>query len=651
MNAAKAGGAGPAHGRVAARCMAGLLAAAPHFNYASDLLQAVVPGMASPDPAARAHCCAAVAALAAGAMNGGDAGAAAVEAVQLVADLVRRRRCVAPPEVVSCLLGLTFPEIASGEDFEAAKRSRKAKKKVKKGKDDVSRAFLEAQAVADKDQRRGQQSAALEALFEVFFRVLKAATASGAVAGAAPGAPPLPASRFAKRFPLLDAALEGLARFSHLISVDYFSDLMAELELLAASSALPPAPRLRVLLTAARILRGQGEALTVDRRGFHVQLYAALERVQLEPLNEEERWGDDDVEGGRGDIAAAGGAGGGAAAGGAPRGEAVPVPVLLSQLLESMILDSKLLDAARQAAFAKRAAGAAGAAADAGAAMGLLCVLQRMLRRQPRLRGMLAHESGGPAGQRGYRPDIADPAEAAALGVALWELVLLSSHYHPHVAHAARDVAAMGAAPAANAGGGGGGGGVLPLASSPAELAARYSAGAGGFRPPPAAPPPPRSKAAAAKAARPASAAQRGQLEEPAAEAFAAAVCAAAAGGYEAEAAQEAAAAAAQQAAAEALARHFRSNRLHQRNAELRREHGVVAAQLRRFHEHVQAQQAQQAQQEAKAQRAAGKAAKAEAKAAKPAKLKKDAAAAKPVKGGVAKGGKKERRAAKPART
>lgn len=164
-----------------------------------------------------------------------------------VADLVKRRKCVAPVEVVSCLLGLTFPEIASGEDFEAAKRSKKAKKKKKKGggkaRDEVSRAFLEAQAVSDRDTRREQQSSALEALFEVFFRVLKTATASGLVGGAAEGAPPMPASRFLKRFPLLAPTLEGLSRFAHLISVDYFADLMAVLEQVRAGHALLSNPR------------------------------------------------------------------------------------------------------------------------------------------------------------------------------------------------------------------------------------------------------------------------------------------------------------------------------------------------------------------------------------------------------------------------
>lgn len=44
----------------------------------------------------------------------------AVEAVQLVADLVRVRKCVAPPSALSCLLGLRFSQLASAADVEGA---------------------------------------------------------------------------------------------------------------------------------------------------------------------------------------------------------------------------------------------------------------------------------------------------------------------------------------------------------------------------------------------------------------------------------------------------------------------------------------------------------------------------------------------------
>jgi nucleolar complex protein 3 len=93
----------------------------------------------------------------------------------------------------------------------------------------------------------------LQALFEVFFRVLKhcsastASTDSSPAAAAAADAPvedplsssssnkgvlrqPWPAAKVHRKFPLLQPTLTGLGRYSHLISVDYFNDLVAVLQ-------------------------------------------------------------------------------------------------------------------------------------------------------------------------------------------------------------------------------------------------------------------------------------------------------------------------------------------------------------------------------------------------------------------------------------
>lgn len=61
--------------------------------------------------------------------------------------------------------------------------------------------------------------------------------------------------RVAHKFPLLDAALRGTAQYAHLISVDFFGDLMAELLRLLRAPGLPLRIRLQVLLTASDILR------------------------------------------------------------------------------------------------------------------------------------------------------------------------------------------------------------------------------------------------------------------------------------------------------------------------------------------------------------------------------------------------------------
>lgn len=70
----------PAQARVAARCMCGMLSALHHFNYSSDLLQAVVPLMVSQDAQLRQLSCAAIREV----LVNDEEGKVAVEAVQLV---------------------------------------------------------------------------------------------------------------------------------------------------------------------------------------------------------------------------------------------------------------------------------------------------------------------------------------------------------------------------------------------------------------------------------------------------------------------------------------------------------------------------------------------------------------------------------------
>jgi nucleolar complex protein 3 len=93
----------------------------------------------------------------------------------------------------------------------------------------------------------------LQALFEIFFRVLKHCSAStatttptdpnAAAAGLATDnidsssssskgvlVQPWAAAKVHRKFPLLQPTLAGLGRYSHLISVDYFNDLMAVLQ-------------------------------------------------------------------------------------------------------------------------------------------------------------------------------------------------------------------------------------------------------------------------------------------------------------------------------------------------------------------------------------------------------------------------------------
>jgi hypothetical protein len=67
--------------------------------------------------------------------------------------------------------------------------------------------------------------------------------------------PPISEARAARKFPLLGASLSGLRRFAHLISVEYFGDLLTVMRQVAAAPGLPVGLRLQTLLTASNILK------------------------------------------------------------------------------------------------------------------------------------------------------------------------------------------------------------------------------------------------------------------------------------------------------------------------------------------------------------------------------------------------------------
>ena len=59
----------------------------------------------------------------------------------------------------------------------------------------------------------------------------------------------------AKKFPLMAPALQGLTRYAHLISVEYFSDLLTVMQQIGNAPGLPLRTRLQCILTASDILK------------------------------------------------------------------------------------------------------------------------------------------------------------------------------------------------------------------------------------------------------------------------------------------------------------------------------------------------------------------------------------------------------------
>lgn len=118
------------------------------------------------------------------------------------------------------------------DDNEKNKRLKKGKqaqpyisknqKKIRKQNEKVEKELREAEAQFTREECqmmviclyfKFQQTETLKMVFIAYFRILKNATNTANAAGK-----------------LLPAALEGLAKFAHLISVDFFEDLLAALK-------------------------------------------------------------------------------------------------------------------------------------------------------------------------------------------------------------------------------------------------------------------------------------------------------------------------------------------------------------------------------------------------------------------------------------
>ena len=336
-----------------------MLESLPHFNYRTDVLSALVPHLSHVDSAAAD----AVAGSIANAIKADMQGDTTLEALHMVAQLVKQNRCCCHPAALSPFLEIRFdegilaleaqkaPEVLSRKQnrkkraderemirkARAEKEKRKAEKERMKSfghRDDsdseeedleaqLERDMGEASGRMDNAQKKKMQSRMLEATFEMYFRVLKNA------AGANP----------ARGLPLMTPALVGLGKFTHLISVTFMADLMEVFRQLLAGDALSTEQKARCLLTACEVLSGHGEALQVDTGEFHRQLYAMLGQ----PSSGSSGWGGSDKRDGSSCDGSSS----------ADRG------TLRIRALQRFLGGYSHVDQGRVAAFAKRLAGAA----------------------------------------------------------------------------------------------------------------------------------------------------------------------------------------------------------------------------------------------------------------------------------------------------
>ena len=252
---------------VAIKSMCQLMLAARHFNYAVNLLTSIITRTILRLDAERVQkfalsrdtvallCCDTLERV----FEDDESGEISLEAVKLVSKLVKEKSRKITPRLLDTLLKL---HLSADMDSKSKKKGKSMDKKAlfkKAGKHltrrqkkqlDIQKAvdeeLKEAEATVDQEERLVTHQESLKYVFVIYFRVLKHASTS----------------------PLLRPVLKGIAHFGHLISIDYFHDIVGTIRSILANEAhngkLDVLDVFECIRCAFTLLSGHAEVLSID---------------------------------------------------------------------------------------------------------------------------------------------------------------------------------------------------------------------------------------------------------------------------------------------------------------------------------------------------------------------------------------------------
>lgn len=351
-----------------------LLKSAYHFNFRSNILTIVVRQMNNRhcDQVSNA-CCQAIEYV----FAKDTQGEVAMETARLVAKIVKDYRGALRPGVVRSFVKL--PLRVHVDEAQAAKLATAANaKKRKKDRElaDIESELKEGAGTVDKITLARCQSETLQSVMLTYFRILKSTDTKS-------------------RKDLLPAALEGLAKFSHLINIDTVVDLLDVLkELLTQVDSLPLEASLNCVLTAFQTLEGPGREMQIDQKEYIAPLYRQLFRVGTEENSRK-------------------------------------TTRILLQCLTAAFVKRREYSTVRVAAFVKQMFAVA-MHSPVYTSVPLIALARQMLQRYPSVHQILESESDVITSGT-YTPDIADPEHSNPFSTSAWELSTLKFHGNPRV--------------------------------------------------------------------------------------------------------------------------------------------------------------------------------------------------------------------------
>ncbi|KAH0604762.1 uncharacterized protein H6S33_006430 [Morchella sextelata] len=416
-------------GKIAVNCACGLISTVPHFNFRSQLLKVIVERVSVKTlDEVFIKCRTTLEDL----FRNDDDGAASFEAVQLLAKMLKAKGFMVDESVLNTFLSLRLlSELDVKASLETVENPRKRKKKdrqfrtKKARKSEKERKISEkemdeADATVSHEEREERQSETLKLVFGTYFRILKERP---------PG--------------LMGATLEGLAKYAHLINLDFFGDLLVALkELIGAAledeeedddietSTQRNATReaLLCVITAFALLSGQGEGMSIDLTFFTTHLYATLLPLSMSPdleLSTKSLRLPDPNDA-------------------TPPSKRINVSTEIEMLIRALNTiffqqnANKSNTPIRIAAFTKRLM-TSSLNMPEKSALATLGMLNKMARKhQRRLHGLFSTEER--VGDGTYKMDIDEPEISNPYAATIWETVLLRKHYSPKISEAAKEL-------------------------------------------------------------------------------------------------------------------------------------------------------------------------------------------------------------------
>ena len=242
-------------------CMCQILVSHPHFNFASNVVAFVTPFLCSGALELRSMVKDSLSQL----FREDRRGEISAAVVRKINHYCKTKKTVRK-EMLEVLLSLRLHALNEGHQEEVKKskemlKMSKKEKKRQKARAKLDKELLEAKGEESKKVRLKFAAEITNLLFGIYFRILK--------------------SSLVERKHLIRPLMSGLAKFGHLMSIDYFQDLLRNVDVLLVAvdeNKLGQTEALLCIHTVFVILSGQGDQLTIDPATFYRRIsHLALE--------------------------------------------------------------------------------------------------------------------------------------------------------------------------------------------------------------------------------------------------------------------------------------------------------------------------------------------------------------------------------------